>query len=469
MNTISKKSPVRSVKVIGLSTVAAMLLLASPTFSAEANPVGSGSVAMKADAATPPPSGGPGDRTTARASSGSEIMIGDKLQVSFFEQLDLGRPGDSGMTADARSFYQRLDLTGQHLVAADGTISIPLLGRFVVAGSTPEEVGANIVETYQAVMGRSGQVDISTLERKPVFVTGIVKSAGAFRFEPGMVVLQAIALAGGYDRGAEAAARLIEAQRERERNENAANRLEWLLARRDRLVGLRDSDTGRQPPPDQRSDLLGTDGNAASVEARVLDAELAAISVADNLHEATLATTKQQIDAANSILVHIGNQIDVRSERLRVLQQMQGRGVTSLETLWNAQKEVGDLMMEKERVGAQLALVEHDVVRTEAEGAKRAVDRRLQIERELAAVEEEIAQHSAIVESSQRMAMALETTVSGVPSGQPLSVSILRRTPSSTLMIEADETTDLLPGDVVKVEVVTKSGAVIALTGAAAR
>jgi len=399
------------------------------------------------------------------ASSSAELMIGDKVQVSFFEQLDLGTGVDAGMLADARTFYQRLDLTGEHVVAADGTISIPLLGRFVVAGSTPEEIGAGIVEAYQSVMGRAGQVDIAILERKQVFVSGIVTSPGAFRFEPGMVVLQAVALAGGYDHGAEAAARLIEAQRERERQDQAVDRLKWLFARRDRLIEQRDARGDGQSLPQEQSDVTDDMTNKAiEGEGRLLEAELDAVSTADGLQSAKLANARQQVETIRTILELLGNQIDVRSERMRVLQQMQGRGIASVETLWNAQKEVGDLMMEKERLTAELAAAEHSVVQAEAEGAKLGADRRLQIERELTQVIEEIDRQTAIVDASQRMMGAFDTAAAGTLAGEPLTLRILRRTPDRTLTIEADESTDLLPGDVVKVEVAPRSDAVIAST-----
>src|SRR5690606_22682590 len=189
-------------------------------------------------AATAP---GPAAATAAPSPRQEELMIGDKVEVSFFEQLDLGLGSSAGAAADTRTFYQRLDLTGEHVVGADGRISIPLLGAFQVSGKTPEEAEAMIVSAYREVTGRSGEVDIAIKERKPVYVTGIVKAPGAYRFEPGMVVLQAVALAGGYDRAAGAPARLIDAQRERERRAQAADRLQWLIAKRDRLIEQRDA------------------------------------------------------------------------------------------------------------------------------------------------------------------------------------------------------------------------------------
>ena len=64
----------------------------------------------------------------AATQTAEQLMVGDKLQVSFFEQLDLGQGPDAAMTAGARTFYQRLDLTGEHVVDAEGSINVALLG-----------------------------------------------------------------------------------------------------------------------------------------------------------------------------------------------------------------------------------------------------------------------------------------------------------------------------------------------------
>ncbi|WP_442579611.1 polysaccharide biosynthesis/export family protein [Mesorhizobium sp. ASY16-5R] len=465
MTTVSKnfKTQLSASTSICAAAAAALLLFCPPARAAEpqAAPV-EGTVASDTVGAITPTTRGTGvGESAAKAVSGEELMIGDKVRVSFFEQFDLGQGADAGLTTDARTFYQRLDLTGEHVVGADGEISIPLLGRFKVAQETPEEASAKIIQAYDEIMGRTGQVDIAILERKPVFVTGIVKAPGSFRFEPGMVVLQVIALAGGYDRGAEAAARLLEAQRERERHAQAVDRLQWLIAKRTRLMQQHDA-TGNGVPEKQTNANDGEDINKAMEgELRLLDAELAANSGADGLQKARLAYAHGQVETLKTLMDRLGRQIDVRSERLRVLQTVQGRGFSTLETLWNAQKDVSDLQMQHERLVAEFASAKHNVVQAEAEGEKLVTDRRVQIERELADIEEEINQQQTIVDASEKMIAALETATSGARMGEPLRVSILRRTPGKTEIMKAEETTDLFPGDVVKVEVVSGSDAAI--------
>jgi hypothetical protein len=294
-----------------------------------------------------------------------------------------------------------------------------------------------------------------------VFVTGIVKAPGSFRFEPGMIVLQAVTLAGGYDTGADAASRLIDAQRERERHAQAVDRLERLVAKRERLIEQRDTpaDGGQ---PQKQTGLQDGGGPAVVIEAetRLLHAEQAAYAGNESLQKAKLSNARNQVDSLNKILDLLTQQIDVRAERLRVLQQVQDRGFSSIEILWNAQKDVSDLRMQKERLTAELGSAEQYIVQAAAEGDKLVTDHRVEIERELAGVEEEIGQQKTVVDTSAKVIAALETANSGARFGQPLQVRILRRTPARTEVITADESTDLSPGDVVKVEVMTGGGEV---------
>jgi polysaccharide biosynthesis/export protein ExoF len=378
--------------------------------------------------------------------------------VSFFEQLDLGQGADAGMTADIRTFYQRLDLTGEHVVEADGSINIALLGRFAIGGMTSDEARIKVMEAYRSIMGRTGEVNIKIVERKPIFVTGIVKSPGSFRYEPGMITVQAIALAGGYDRPAEAAARLFDAQRERERRTQAVNRLESLVAKRIRLVRQRDLlENPGAKTSNEKTDSAGDDISVLMEgELRLLNAEMSARSGEILLNDAKLTSAKGHLDELKKISKIVARQIGSRSERMRVLQKMQGSGISTLEALWNAQKEVADLQMQEGRLTAEIGSAESSVIQAETEAAATKSNRNVSIERELAAIEEEINQQRTTIDASEIMISALETSASGARIGEPLQLKILRRTTAGTALLDADEATDLRPGDVVKVGVEPK-------------
>ncbi len=58
-------------------------------------------------------------------------------------------------------------------------------------------------------------------------------------------MLQVIALAGGYDRGAPRRGLAARSAAERERHAQAADRLQWLIAKRARLMQQHDSQDGK--------------------------------------------------------------------------------------------------------------------------------------------------------------------------------------------------------------------------------
>src|SRR3977135_1199920 len=73
------------------------------------------------------------------------LGVGDRLKVAFFETIDVtdvSRNGKGGIEPQGalRTFYQRMDLGGEYAVEQDGTISIPLLGRFQVDGRAVDDV-----------------------------------------------------------------------------------------------------------------------------------------------------------------------------------------------------------------------------------------------------------------------------------------------------------------------------------------
>ena len=101
------------------------------------------------------------------------------------------------------SVYGKPELSGSFRVRADGTIVLHLLGPVSVAGATFTEIEREIVALAQERFGsqESALVDIATF--RDVYVLGTVQNPGAYEFIPGLNVVKAIALAGGYETLAE--------------------------------------------------------------------------------------------------------------------------------------------------------------------------------------------------------------------------------------------------------------------------
>jgi polysaccharide export outer membrane protein len=92
-------------------------------------------------------------------------------------------------------------MTGAHQVAPDGTINFPLLGAVQVNGLEPTDVAQKIqAELIERDFLRDPHVSVYVEEyaSKRVSVVGAVANPGTFPLEPGMTVVQAISMAGGF-------------------------------------------------------------------------------------------------------------------------------------------------------------------------------------------------------------------------------------------------------------------------------
>jgi polysaccharide biosynthesis/export protein len=91
-------------------------------------------------------------------------------------------------------------LTGEFRVTDSGTVALPLVGSLQAAGKTPTEL-ERVVEAEMRRKGlfRDPSVAVEVLAYRPVFVLGMVERGGQFPYQPNMTVLQAVALAGGFN------------------------------------------------------------------------------------------------------------------------------------------------------------------------------------------------------------------------------------------------------------------------------
>jgi polysaccharide export outer membrane protein len=90
-------------------------------------------------------------------------------------------------------------LTGEFGVDDQGNIALPLLGTVKAAGLTPVELGARISEGLrQKKLLRDPSVAVEVLAYRPIFVLGEVAKPGQYPYQPGMTMLTAVAVAGGF-------------------------------------------------------------------------------------------------------------------------------------------------------------------------------------------------------------------------------------------------------------------------------
>lgn len=89
-------------------------------------------------------------------------------------------------------------LSGDFIIADDGTISLPLVGRVPLAGMTPAEAEANIRTRLAHGIVKEPVVNIDVVTYQPVYVVGEVARPGGYQASGRLNVISAVALAGGY-------------------------------------------------------------------------------------------------------------------------------------------------------------------------------------------------------------------------------------------------------------------------------
>lgn len=102
---------------------------------------------------------------------------GDRLRIIVFEQNQLG---------------------GEFAVDEDGAVSLPLIGRFKVAGLLPADVERLVTDRLAGGIVKNPKVNIDVIHYRPVYVYGEVTRPGAYEIVGNPTVIGAVTLAGGY-------------------------------------------------------------------------------------------------------------------------------------------------------------------------------------------------------------------------------------------------------------------------------
>jgi polysaccharide export outer membrane protein len=104
-------------------------------------------------------------------------------------------------------FWRDQDMTGDVTVRPDGMVTLPLLGDIAAAGLTPDVLREQIQKAAgKYVQDPSVTVVVRQINSRKVFITGEVKTPGAYPLVAPRTVMQLIALAGGLNEWADAKA-----------------------------------------------------------------------------------------------------------------------------------------------------------------------------------------------------------------------------------------------------------------------
>ncbi len=95
--------------------------------------------------------------------------------------------------------YDEPQLSNVFTVSDGGTIAFPLVGNMQASGLTGDEVSVAIAKALeQTKLLNQPSVSVQVVAYRPISVLGEVNHPGQYPYQPGMKMLDAVALAGGF-------------------------------------------------------------------------------------------------------------------------------------------------------------------------------------------------------------------------------------------------------------------------------
>lgn len=94
--------------------------------------------------------------------------------------------------------HESPDLTGEFMVSGSGFVSMPLIGEVQAGGLTVRQLADAIAAKLTPDYLKNPRVSIEVLNFRPFDIIGEVNKPGSYPYRPGMTILNAVAMAGGF-------------------------------------------------------------------------------------------------------------------------------------------------------------------------------------------------------------------------------------------------------------------------------
>lgn len=384
-----------------------------------------------------------------------ELGPQDKLRIRVFE-----------WRASIDQVYTWEALNEKYVVGPSGQLAVPLIGEVSVTGLTTAELAGVIAERLRARMGLAAAPDaaVEVIEYRPFFVAGHVEKPGEYPYRPGMTVLQAVSIGGGLLRPRDVATLRLQRDAITARGELAVT-----MAERDRLhiraarlqaelddrqdIALPATLRARRNSPDiaammeQEQLIHQSRRRAFETQMRTLkelrsflDQEVASLRAQRKTHDTQLALVKDELSKVRGLA---GRGLTTSARHLeleRLMTQLEGDGLKLDGSLIKTRQEISrtDLsMIELENKRSGEVAVELQKTRDEIAAAERKAQTSAKL-----IYEAEIIAPELIAQDEGRAAVAP-------------TYRLIRRVAGEVAEMPADETTLVLPGDTVKVELDT--------------
>lgn len=338
-------------------------------------------------------------------------------------------------------------LTGEFAVSASGTLNLPMVGAILAKDRDTTQVAADISIRLQqaAKLASPPETMVDILQYRPFYILGGVERPGSYEYRPDMLVINAVALAGGVYRTGWAAERDVITARGQAQLGN-----EQLHLMRARELRLNAEANGAEALP-------APQGDWSPEETVYLDQER-------NLFSSRLEQHRNQHDALSKSLVLLEGEIEALEGQAQAAKKQETSVKKELEEtrgLVARSLAPAPRILPIERTLAQIEREQKEIV-TAIMRARQQINHTtmqrdtLNDERRSAALTDLQTLQSRRHELNQQVSSASDVMRSTNSAEQPGAsiepvYTIVRKRKGVATEISASETTPLEPGDIVKV------------------
>lgn len=353
--------------------------------------------------------------------------------------------------------YDREDLSWDVMVREDGNVQIPYLGKFDVTGRTTGEFEAQISDALRSRLNRETSVAVDVIERRPFFVVGVVSKPGSYQFQPGMMVLHAVAIAGGVVRSETGSFLAADASRETAKLQTAAEELKRLLSSRARLAAERKGLTVVGPSPElteltgetEAKRLLLAENEIFKSNLQATDRDRQAFTVSIELSDKEIAALELQLG-------QIKVQRKLRDKQLEDFQSLIAKGLTTQQRVVESQLAISLLERDNLEANANIARAKQTRQKAMRDLDMLSLDRKSKVEQEIVRLDEQIDKARVAIRASRKIIQQITGLPASMqtPTGSEpiLAYQIMRKGPDGTIeTVAAEEQSTIEPGDIVKV------------------
>lgn len=338
------------------------------------------------------------------------------------------------------------DLTGQFSVSAERTVFMPLIGEVDARNATVRTLAKRISSQLRSKIRSElpPQCSIEIIEYRPFFVVGDVAHPGKYDFRPGLTVLQAVSIAGGFYRETNGRDFFsIESD-----FRVAKRRAKEIAARIARLQAEQLNATTIEFPQhinwDSPSDQAIQDGERKIFRSNneALEKQLATFDRYLSLQQEQINTIDTQIATGEKHLTKVKHLFEGFDELAKKGLSNNARQAASTQTIAQLESNVYNLLATKLRVQQSLSEIEQR--RLTALNLRSS-----RINGELQAARSSAAENTYRLRASQQLMSEGSVGKSYELSQKMVRFEIQREVDGSEDKIAAEATTKVLPGDVV--------------------